>query len=69
MTEQRTTFVARTSLGAPIRIFEERNTAMAWSDTEGHRDFPGHTISRETEVTILTARVLRRDRPDEERAA
>lgn len=59
---ERTSYVARTSKGTAIRFFEDRSMAMVWSDTEGRRDFPGHTISVETERTIITARVLRRDR-------
>lgn len=53
MTEETKRFVAKTSVGTPIRIFPDRAAAMAWSDTEGKREFPRHTIEVEIEVRGL----------------
>lgn len=64
----RTSFVARTALGAPIETFATRDQAIAWAEVRGDL-FPGWTISLETERTVITSRVLRRDRSQEGVAA
>ena len=53
-------FVARTAAGDLIRTFGDRDLALSWSDVDGERDFPGHTISVEITRTIVTARVIKR---------
>lgn len=65
MTEERTSFVARTSLGVTIRTFASRALAMAWWDDarEGAGQFPGCSIAAVTETIIIRHRVIRRDRP------
>jgi len=66
--EERETFVARTSAGVPIQTFGSRAQALAWADAFGDL-FPGWTIACETTTVIVRTRILRRDRSHLQRIA
>ena len=59
----RTTYVARTSLGVAIATFDTEALANRWADENGDR-FSDWTVTVETERTITTSRVIRRDEPE-----
>lgn len=65
---ERSYFVARTKLGAPIETFETRAQAIAWAEVRGEL-FPGWTLACVTERIVVTTRVIRRDRTQSEAAA
>lgn len=61
MSESRTYFVARTSLGKPIETFETRAQALAWIEVRSDL-FPGWSIAKVTERLVIDTLVIRRDR-------